>query len=316
MAKCGGCGRFLNASESAKCNNCNIVYHRSCVALPTSGVVAPSWRCPECNKNVIRNNKPDTPVRGPAHFVSQVVPTESIAMDTSILDDSVGKSKQDLNRAILAELRAIRIEFQEFRTELIDLRATIKACNERMNAMDVKLLELEKRINVPPSSSSSDMLHLNDVIAQLRQDLNDRDQESLINDLEIINIPEDKGENPIHIVTQVVTKLGINLAPCDIVSAERVGARRIIAANPEGAVPTRPRPIAVRLARRDLRDEVLRNARVRRGANTADIGVSGTSRPFYVNERLTKYNRALFQKAREMGRRFGWRFVWTRRGRS
>ncbi|XP_052753089.1 uncharacterized protein LOC128201146 [Galleria mellonella] len=320
MAKCGGCGRFLTTSDAVKCNNCHNTYHRACVALPVTGSVASSWQCPECKKNVVRNNKPDTPVRGPAHFVSHsVAPVESVAMDTSILDDSTAETKQDLNSEIIAELkiikdelRAVRGEVQEFRAELIDVRASIKACHERMDNIDSRIEEMEKRLAALPSVADSPM---SDIVEKLRCDLNERDQELLINDLEITNFPEEKGENPIHIVTQVATKLGVSLVQHDIVSAERVGMRRVAAAASEGVVSARPRPIAVRLARRDLRDDLLRGARVRRGADTADLGVSATPRPFYINERLTKYNRALFQKAREAGRRLGWRFVWTRRGR-
>lgn len=50
------------------------------------------------------------------------------------------------------------------------------------------------------------------------------------------------------------------------------------------------------------------------GLDTAGI-VDGDSSRFYVNERLSRVNRMLFYKSREMARRLGWRYIWTRGGR-
>lgn len=101
----------------------------------------------------------------------------------------------------------------------------------------------------------------------------------------------------------------------DIVSAERVGGRHFNSTSPAGVEERRPRPLVVRLARRNLRDQLLKNARVRRGANTADLGMPGPAKRFYINERLTKTNRQLFRKARQAASLAGWKFAWTKRGR-
>lgn len=69
------------------------------------------------------------------------------------------------------------------------------------------------------------------------------------------------------------------------------------------------------MARRALRDDLLRAARVRRGATTADMSLPGPARRFYVNERLTKTNRQLFNKTRAAAKNCKWKFVWTRDGR-
>ncbi|CAG9137671.1 unnamed protein product [Plutella xylostella] len=77
----------------------------------------------------------------------------------------------------------------------------------------------------------------------------------------------------------------------------------------------RPRPLVVRFTRRAVKDELTAAARVRRGATSADLSQSSAPRPFYVNERLTKYNRQLYYQTREVGRRLSWRFLWTKKGR-
>ncbi|KAG7303796.1 hypothetical protein JYU34_010692 [Plutella xylostella] len=139
----------------------------------------------------------------------------------------------------------------------------------------------------------------------------------------VSQIPEENGENPLQIVALVATKLGVKLDERDIVSAERVGPRhrsgRASGESGEGAgaggSAERPRPLVVRVTRRALKDELIKSARVRRGATTADLGLSAAPRPFYVNDRLTKTNRLLFNRAREAKKQLHWRFVWTKQGR-
>lgn len=82
----------------------------------------------------------------------------------------------------------------------------------------------------------------------------------------------------------------------------------------EGAAP-RPRPLSVRLARRSTRDALLSAARVRRRFTTEGMGLTGAARPFYINERLTKHNRQLFYKTRELAKQLQWKYVWTRDGK-
>ncbi|KAL4708969.1 hypothetical protein ACJJTC_005830 [Scirpophaga incertulas] len=106
--------------------------------------------------------------------------------------------------------------------------------------------------------------------------------EALLTDLEIGQMPEDKAENAFHAVCVLATRLGVPLEERDVVYAERVGAR------PDEA-GGRPRRMVVRLARRSLRDELLRAARLRRTG-------------FFIG-------------VREECRRLQWRYCWTRRGR-
>ncbi|KAJ8706843.1 hypothetical protein PYW07_012921 [Mythimna separata] len=319
MAKCGGCGKFLSSAEAANCNKCRCWYHRACVGLPNTGQITTPWHCPECKKNVVRDNRADTPVRGRATAGHEDSPIA--LMTTSPIKSATIDATQELNLDILrGELRdfkedflkSVRTEFQLLRDDLADLRSSIIATNERMSRLEERVVLIETKQSQPQASLSSGV---DDLINQLRSDINDRDQELLGNDLQISNIPEASGENPTHTVMLVAAKLGVAVEARDIVSAERVGGRRINATQATAPAETRPRFLVVRLARRDLRDELLQGARVRRGMTTADLGMPGSAKRFYVNERLTKINRELFRCAREAGSRLGWKYVWSKRGR-
>ncbi|CAG9781843.1 unnamed protein product [Diatraea saccharalis] len=89
----------------------------------------------------------------------------------------------------------------------------------------------------------------------------------------------------------LAARLGVSLDEKDVVYAERVGAPPA-----EGG---RARRIMVRLSRRHLRDQVLNAARVRRSLRAPN------GHTIYVNERLTRGTRQLFNQVRAECRRLG-----------
>ncbi|KAH9635160.1 hypothetical protein HF086_009500 [Spodoptera exigua] len=98
MAKCGGCGKFMSLTEGAKCDKCKSSYHSQCVGIRDAVPIATPWHCPECKRNVPRDNRADTPVRGHA----------SPAMDEShlhLMDTSSSSTTQEFQINIRAELK-------------------------------------------------------------------------------------------------------------------------------------------------------------------------------------------------------------------
>ncbi|CAG4937527.1 unnamed protein product [Parnassius apollo] len=128
-----------------------------------------------------------------------------------------------------------------------------------VNKFDARLDKLENTVPTILESQEqygsqgfkSEILKLESTVNQLQADLNDRDQELLANDVELSGIPEESGANPTQLVLIVVTKLVIHLEEKELVNCMRVGGARQDATS-------HPRPIAVRLARRDVRNDVLR----------------------------------------------------------
>ncbi|CAH2063367.1 unnamed protein product, partial [Iphiclides podalirius] len=177
-------------------------------------------------------------------------------------------------------MRATREQLVLLNSNMSKLSERVETCENRIDSLCARMNEQERLIDEKSDSS------LLSVIEQLKAGINERDQELLMNDIQFSCVPEQKGENPLHIVISLANKLGVSLSETDVVSCERLGR------SPESVIevsPTiRPRLIVVRLARRALRDQLLQAARVRRGATTEGVGVPGPSRRFYVNERLTK----------------------------
>ncbi|CAK1582549.1 unnamed protein product [Parnassius mnemosyne] len=206
--------------------------------------------------------------------------------------------------------------------EVCSLKQEVSTLSEKVQALENENICIRKEIESSRQTAQSNT-HLESIVAELQQQITYKDQEALLNDVEIVGIPEFSGETPMHIVLTVASKLGVSLTEQDIVYAERVGRRLNWPAKDmrtgnqnSSSVSVSARPLVVRLTRRALRDHLIKNARVRRTLTTVDLGLlPHESSTFYVNERLTKTNRILFAKTREMARNLNWKFVWTKGGR-
>lgn len=290
------CGKFVSTADSAKCNKCLATFHRTC-APGFDNKNLSKWSCRGCKGKVTKSPAP-----------SDEVLTDEQFMDANIGTNSPLSLSQEM-RLLREVMSSVRKEMQDFRQELVNLNTNMAEFNKRIDSVEQRVAAVEERISTHTCPDVTDP-GVNNMIAQLKQDLNDREQENLMNDVQITGIPERSGENILHVVDLITRKIGVDMEARDIVSAERRGIKRAL----EGGDGTqRPRPIVVRLTRRTVRDAVLKAARVRRGVDTTGI-LDGAPSRLYINEHLTRTNRALFHKAREEGRQRGWRYVWTRGG--
>ncbi|CAB3243313.1 unnamed protein product [Arctia plantaginis] len=96
----------------------------------------------------------------------------------------------------------------------------------------------------------------------------------------------------------LAAKIGVELSDNEIDWIERVGPKRpppeINQSKPEQKLP---RPVVVRLQRRNKRDLTLKAAKTRRNLTTTDLELNGPDLKVFFNERLTKENRNLFRAA-------------------
>ncbi|XP_045500730.1 uncharacterized protein LOC123698181 [Colias croceus] len=292
--KCTACGKFCATIDGAKCNKCSAIYHKQCMNISPGSRNISKWMCKECM------NKHDLPV----------------ITDLSLPVGDEAKNKQNSpeqfqSPSLVDEIKLLRSELSGLRLDMTSFTAAIHEFNKRLGDVEARLLRLESQDMQASSEHTS--AASSDAIAKLEARLNQSEQENLLNDVEVTGVVESSNENPIHVVITLAQKIGVELSEHDIVSAKRVGLRRHQNTIQSSNVTSKPRAIVVRLSRRHLRDELLRAARVRRGADTAGTGIGTTTNRFYINEHLTRTNRNLFYLARQKGH--DWRFIWTRGGR-
>lgn len=349
---CTACKQDIGLGDLLHCTACKDAYHYACLNITSAQfrenniTLIKTYRCYECsNVNTRKRRSDNTPIRKELDMscdeISNSLPEQQgppplcgLAAEPVIglsqfhrvleqkLDAKFTAFKTSLSTELVANTKnLIDALKQEFRNSITSVTGKIQELNTKFDTLDARVAKLEEdrdRLQVELSNRSAiDTSGLQEAIVQLRSDLNDKEQVMLLNDVEISGVPEADAESCMHLVTAVATKLGVSLERNDVVSVTRVGMRRPPSAAGTAALPRpRPRPIVVRLARRTLRDDFLKSARVRRGATTADLGLPPHEpQRIYVNERLTKCNRILFGSTREAARKQGWRFVWTREGR-
>ncbi|CAG9098049.1 unnamed protein product [Plutella xylostella] len=210
------------------------------------------------------------------------VPTPTAAATTTstcITSPSNQPFTMDMLASLLDyKLLGIKSAITDFSSALAQIRSDIKSeisiLSNRLDAVEHENAELRAKVDSLSHQpvASEDAIELREQVQQLQLELNERDQASLQNDVELTHIPESVGESVGHVVLAVARKLGVALEERDVVSAGRVGAPRRV----EAGQPPRPRPIVVRFTRRALRDEIINSARVRRGADTSDLGSLGS----------------------------------------
>lgn len=317
--KCAQCGKFT--SEGVNCVDCRSTYHRLCIGVVADARLPARWQCKHCKSKQSKNITP-------LSSGSSSATTDVECNDSPTTYDCSSDKNIDLAReikmirsqlaTIVEDTSSCRQEMATFRDEVLKLNTSIADFNKRLGAVEEKVNNFAKRLTEAEAKMA--VVSGSDMGAKIERHLNERDQEAFSTDVEISGIEEYNGENPVHLTKLVAKKIGVSLNDQDIVSAVRNGRRRDGRGGEGGeggsATPaSRARLITVRLARRALKDELLRAARARRDADTSGIVTTAQPRRFYINERLTWSNRKLFRIARVQGRTLDWKYIWTKEGR-
>ncbi|KAF9414081.1 hypothetical protein HW555_007910 [Spodoptera exigua] len=132
----------MSLTEGAKCDKCKSSYHRQCVGIRDAVPIATPWHCPECKRNVPRDNRADTPVRG--HAPPAMDESHLHLMDTSSSSNTADKTTQEFQINIRAELKlfkeeflnTVRHEFQVMRHDLSEIRTAISNTNARLTNLE------------------------------------------------------------------------------------------------------------------------------------------------------------------------------------
>lgn len=265
-------------------------------------------------------------------------PAASLQDISNLLDEKLGRKLNDILDTKLGDLRdtialSVKTEFhsviekikEEFTAttdfltaQIQDLDNSVKLSERRIQSLEGENMSLRSEIHALKEKQS--VFHsapeLMASLTRLQDDLNYKEQQSLLNDVEINGIPEFDGESVIHLVKTTASKLGSELEDRDIISATRAGPKRTKGPREDPDKPPRPRPIVVRLARQSLRDNLIKSSRSRRGTTSDGFGLPvHEPNKISVFERLTKVNRDLFFLVRKAGKDKEWSYIWTNNGR-
>lgn len=189
------------------------------------------------------------------------------------------------------EFETLRKSVQFHSDQYDDLNNKVKSLEDKGKIIN----ELEIKIDTLMKENKS-----------LQLELNMNNQRDRLLNLEILGVPELKGEDICDLVGIIVKQTGVDISRDDIVEVNRV--------TPRFKQQGRPRSIVVKMKSRLLKDNIISGARKNR-LSTKDLNFPGGPKPIYVNEHLSPYNKRLLSKCREAAKIKQYRYVWSKNGR-
>lgn len=293
-------------SPGQQCGQCNKFYHANsrCCEL-TRDIVnylrsAPgiTWSCSQCRSGGSARSPSRSPAVGDANSESEDGAAPNVADKTVFQpapvpepDDTAGLA--DAMRSIQHELRL--------------LRESVTFCSDKVTDFEAKLGKLNDCVKAT-NELKAENVAMRTSLCALQARVDDMEQLSIANNLEIQGVPERASENLVTIIKSIGANINYPIENSVIDSVYRVPTRD----------PKLPKNIIVRLSNRRVRDEFIAAAKLKRLSSSHDtpgMKVDGVSDRLFVNEHLTRSNKLLFKDARAAAKDKHYKYVWVRGGR-
>ncbi|KAJ0182175.1 hypothetical protein K1T71_002897 [Dendrolimus kikuchii] len=233
-------------------------------------------------------------------------PNKENSLSLTDLTDPTLLTEIRLLRQEISDMKAQNVEISLLRQELLELK-------HQITAMSSTALENQTKVREELETAQKSIIDLKCTVTQLQQRLNFQEQNELRNEIEIIGIPELNNENLAHVIQVTSQKIGIQLAETDIDYMSRIGPKRSQETHSLTTRQHQPRPIIVKLLRRQKRNEIISAAKARKNLTSESI-VPGSPKKIYINERLTKDHRVLFREARDQAAANKFKYCWIKNG--
>lgn len=178
---------------------------------------------------------------------------------------------------------------------------TFKEHQETLKKQDEKLTSyLEKMERL-----TEENLLLKRIVSDLEARLDECEQYSRSNTIEIFGLPEEKPEDVYTVVEKVCGALDVAVTRNDIDVCHRLKKR-------QGC--NEPAGVIVKFVRREIKQKLLEKRRIKRNLSTESLGYRGPAEPVYINESLSPTKRKLLAAARAAKNETKFIYLWIRNG--
>ena len=205
---------------------------------------------------------------------------------------------EKINEAINALKKVYDAEINALKAELVVVKESQSFICEKYDCLKESYDKLLKE-NEELKSQSKELKNQSEV-----EKLDRLEQYGRRQNLEIVGIPVQDGENTNAIVIEVAKLLDVSLTPEQISTSHRLPAK-----NPENLSP----PIIARFTNRDVRNKIYANRKATRTASLVNFSVPRTEK-VYVNENLTRPRKKLFWLTKQKAKKIGFKYFWTTNG--
>lgn len=225
---------------------------------------------------------------------------------------TVGKNQTDISHFVSIMLDKFTALSEKIggmmylRERVEDLTKTVHFLSAKYDEQKTTIAGLQtenaalREENAVTMNSVCDLKKQNDTLQQRVEEL---EQYTRLNNIELVGIPESTGEDVYSLAQRAAEKMGVTLSPSQIDVAHRVPTQS----------QTQPKPIVMRLTSRKIRDEILMEARKKKLV-AKNIDDNFPERPVFFNEHLTPAKKQLMGVLRQKKQEGLFKFVWTRSG--
>lgn len=280
---CKVCLKSISSKQlKLTCCDCSADFHASCAKmskndvdyLNNEGLV---WRCSPCGSTRRKSMRLET------QAAEGNVTMEDVMAMLEEMRQEQRRAVQDFNKSF--EEHNKRIE--ESTAALTDQTSRMEEYFKKMDLICSENERLKKKINL------------------LEERLEEVEQYSRSNTVEIHGVPAEVNENVLEVVKKVGVALDLNITESMVDVCHRLG-RRDDAKGSSG--------IIVRFVRRMDKEELLKRRRVKRTLSTRHMGLPSDV-PVYINESLSPARRRLYAMARQAKQQHGYKYLWLRGGK-
>lgn len=287
MAKiCPKCKLPIETHEYAKCGECGNGFHFDCSVTENSYIKitkSKKWKCINCS------------ARGPETRLRSAHTSTSIENENQNDPSEIKKILETINLKV-NELDSIKSELQNLTKSVVFHAEQYDVLLEKVNEINGTLKNQNKIINkLQEENKEKDI-----VIYNLIDKIEHLEQYSRNKNIEIVGIPEKKGEDCKDIVIDMARELQMDIKKSDIDVAHRI----------HSAKPNVPRNIVAQFTNRTVRDQIINKKQLTITNNSINGSSIGTK--IYINEHLTPYFKNLLRLAKIKKREADFKFVWFR----
>lgn len=343
---CHGCNTIINSKDYLKCNNCSSVYCYLCLNITVESTKQLSVEqlaalsCPSCQNVTRRKNNDDTPVKqrqqshnetlnlsfsqvsNDSHLeVAMNTPSGSTIRDQPVTMESISQLfdlKLSMGSAFVTNLRSalkkdveelVAVEVSRAVEQMkVDFSVTTEFIVEEHKDIRSQINEKDARIKYLESKLEK----TNDCLSKLQNRLSVVEKISRDLNLEIHEVPENRGENPVALFKNLCETLKVVVSDADIRACRRVAKMNMDS--------KRPRNILVTLSSQRLRDTVLSAVTRFNKAHSSDklclahMGLAGATSRVFVAEHLSSETKELYSLTRKFCKDNNYKFNWVRYG--
>lgn len=229
--------------------------------------------------------------------------------DTNISDNNTNSDITEIKNMIQlsnTNIEHLKESYSELVNQYNNLLKSVQYISDEYDKMKKTTENLQEKVktNTNQINQLQDSLkHKDNTICELVCKVNELEQYSRVNNVEIVGLPESSTEDCKKIICDIASELQVDVQENDISTAHRLP-------NPNGKPPS----IIAQFISREKKQAFIKNKTLLITNNNKFKNIKTVSKIF-INEHLTPYNKSLLFKTKNLAREKHYKFAWFKNGK-